>query len=50
MHKQAFCQKLFDNALGTNIHKAKKVFVTIYRLINCRYKINSHFDSNAYKW
>lgn len=24
MHKQTFCQKLFDTALGINIHKARK--------------------------
>lgn len=24
MHKQVFCQKLFDTALGTSIHKARK--------------------------
>lgn len=24
MHKQTFCQKLFDNSLGTGIHKARK--------------------------
>lgn len=24
MHKQAFCQKLFDTSLGTSIHKARK--------------------------
>lgn len=24
MHKQTFCQKLFDTSLGTSIHKARK--------------------------
>lgn len=24
MHKQSFCQKLFDNSLGTSVHKARK--------------------------
>lgn len=27
MHKQLFCQKLFDNSLGTSIHKSWKAFL-----------------------